>query len=408
MLKSPIRKVGGYGYFSGYLDRTVSSAWDTYGTQNGVHSKDALAQRIKQYARKNSKYFDQTDNPKIGCIELDNVVLLDDDNFVDLEECGHSFSRHIVKIKYFTESDNIHPKIESAYSTPSFVPITGLPGFTKVNQKDRLGQASFRELILKNYDYRCCISGERLPELLEAAHIQPYINEDSNHPQNGLCLRVDLHRLFDQRLISVSEDYSVKIGPELEGSSYAQFDKQKLFLPKDIWNWPSATALKLITMNSLSDDSNRTIDAGRIFAALAGNWTIVRDLGEAGQFTGDVTFHAADPTQPNVLRYREEGFLTRPDGKRFDGYREYDFVLHEDPAAIELLFRDPLSFGNRYVLLQFGEEGQEGICARDIHPCGDDFYHHCMIWNGPDHFETKIKITGPKKDHLLHSIYRRA
>jgi hypothetical protein len=31
-----------------------------------------------------------------------------------------------------------------------------------------------------------------------------------------------------------------------------------------------------------------------------------------------------------------------------------------------------------------------------------------MIWNGPDHFETKIKITGPKKDHLLHSVYRRA
>lgn len=148
--------------------------------------------------------------------------------------------------------------------------------------------------------------------------------------------------------------------------------------------------------------------ASEIFHALAGNWTLVRDLGAAGQFTGDVTFHAADPDQPNVLRYREEGFLTRPDGKRFDGYREYDFVLHEDLGAIELLFRDPLSFGNRYVLLQFGEEGEEGVCARDIHPCGEDFYHHCMIWNGPDHFETKIKITGPKKDHLLHSIYRRA
>jgi len=149
-------------------------------------------------------------------------------------------------------------------------------------------------------------------------------------------------------------------------------------------------------------------NASEIFQALAGNWTLVRDLGEAGQFTGDVTFHAADPDQPNVLRYREEGFLTRPDGKRFDGYREYDFVLHKDLGAIELLFRDPLSFGNRYVLLQFEEEGEEGVCARDIHPCGEDFYHHCMIWNGLDHFETKIKITGPKKDHLLHSIYRRA
>tara|TARA_B100000123_G_scaffold121324_1_gene89541 strand:+ start:1201 stop:1683 length:483 start_codon:yes stop_codon:yes gene_type:complete len=150
-----------------------------------------------------------------------------------------------------------------------------------------------------------------------------------------------------------------------------------------------------------------TPNASDIFAALAGNWSLVRDLGDTGQFTGKVTFHAADPDKPNVLRYREEGFLTRTDGKRFDGYREYDFVLHEDPAAIELLFRDPLSFGNRYVMLHFGEDATDGLCARDIHPCGEDFYHHCMIWQNNDHFETKIKITGPKKDHLLHSIYRR-
>ena len=147
--------------------------------------------------------------------------------------------------------------------------------------------------------------------------------------------------------------------------------------------------------------------ASNIFAALAGQWSLERDLGDVGRFVGDVTFEKAEPTKPEILRYREEGFLTRPDGKRFDGYREYDFVLHEDPAAIELLFRDPLSFGNRYVMLQFGEDATDGLCARDIHPCGEDFYHHCMIWQDDDHFETKIKITGPKKNHLLHSIYRR-
>ena len=153
---------------------------------------------------------------------------------------------------------------------------------------------------------------------------------------------------------------------------------------------------------------SKTKPEKRIFFSLVGNWLLVRDLGDVGQFVGDVTFHTADPDIPNILRYREEGFLTRPDGQTFDGYREYDFVLRENPPAIELLFRDPLSFGNRYVMLQFGEDAGDGLCARDIHPCGEDFYHHCMIWKNPDHFETKIKITGPKKDHLLHSIYRRA
>ncbi len=144
-----------------------------------------------------------------------------------------------------------------------------------------------------------------------------------------------------------------------------------------------------------------------IFQSLAGNWTLVRDLGPAGQFKGDVTFRLTEPDNPRMLRYREEGILERGDGKRFDGYREYDFVLHVDQPAIEMLFRDPLSFGNRYVLLQFDEDMSERLCARDIHPCGDDFYNHYMIWCDENHFETKIKITGPKKDHLLHSIYRR-
>lgn len=151
----------------------------------------------------------------------------------------------------------------------------------------------------------------------------------------------------------------------------------------------------------------KTGDEAKIFKFLPGAWSLARDLGSVGQFAGEVTFHAVEPDKPDTLRYREEGFLTRPDGMRFDGYREYDFVLHEDPAAIELLFRDPLSFGNRYVMLRFGEDADEGLCARDIHPCGDDFYHHCMIWRDETHFETKIKITGPKKDHLLHSVYRR-
>ncbi|MFC4237739.1 DUF6314 family protein [Thalassospira xianhensis] len=147
--------------------------------------------------------------------------------------------------------------------------------------------------------------------------------------------------------------------------------------------------------------------AATIFQSLPGDWTLVRDLGYTGKFRGNATFHLGEPEKPGFLRYREEGILERSDGKQFDGYREYDFVLHEDPPAIELLFRDPLSFGNRYVLLQFGEDANDGLCARDIHPCGDDFYHHCMIWHDENHFETKIKITGPKKDHLLHSIYRR-
>jgi hypothetical protein len=32
--------------------------------------------------------------------------------------------------------------------------------------------------------------------VVEAAHIQPYLGERSNHVGNGIGLRVDVHRLF--------------------------------------------------------------------------------------------------------------------------------------------------------------------------------------------------------------------
>ncbi|WP_375091222.1 HNH endonuclease [Peribacillus sp. RS7] len=36
------------------------------------------------------------------------------------------------------------------------------------------------------------ITGDSVYEVLEACHIQPYKNEDSNHMQNGILLRADI------------------------------------------------------------------------------------------------------------------------------------------------------------------------------------------------------------------------
>lgn len=39
MLKAPIRKIGGYGTFTRYVDMSASTAWQTYGLGNGVDSQ---------------------------------------------------------------------------------------------------------------------------------------------------------------------------------------------------------------------------------------------------------------------------------------------------------------------------------------------------------------------------------
>lgn len=61
----------------------------------------------------------------------------------------------------------------------------------------RPGQAKFRNAVLKAYSNQCFLTGESIGEVLEAAHIVPVTHGGADKSDNGICLRVDVHRLFD-------------------------------------------------------------------------------------------------------------------------------------------------------------------------------------------------------------------
>lgn len=42
--------------------------------------------------------------------------------------------------------------------------------------------------------------------MLEAAHIVPVAEQGSDDPSNGILLRADLHRLFDNGLMAINPD----------------------------------------------------------------------------------------------------------------------------------------------------------------------------------------------------------
>lgn len=244
MLKAPIRKIGGYGEFVRYADMSASDAWEAYGLGNGVDSKAELVRKIEHFAAKRSQSFHASDNPVIGCIELKDSVFLDQGAFVIPEDCGHAFPIQVVKLKYFDEPDGIAARIADTHVLEPFSLVAGNSERVATSRKDRKGQSLFRLAVLAGYGHRCCITGESIGELLEAAHIQPYVDERSNHVQNGLCLRVDLHRLFDAGLISISEEDTVEVSGRLTGTSYARFHGNALDLPKSESEHPSAVALK--------------------------------------------------------------------------------------------------------------------------------------------------------------------
>jgi putative restriction endonuclease len=106
----------------------------------------------------------------------------------------------------------------------------------------RVNQARFRKAILASYNATCCISGLQHEKLVIASHIVPWSEDKQNrlNPQNGLCLSALHDRAYDQGLITVMPDYTVRVSKALVTqahnayliSSLLCFDKQPISMPE--------------------------------------------------------------------------------------------------------------------------------------------------------------------------------
>jgi putative restriction endonuclease len=92
----------------------------------------------------------------------------------------------------------------------------------------RLGQGTFRVLVTEAYERRCAISGEKTLPALEASHIKPYASSGPHLVSNGLLLRADLHLLFDDGYLTLSDDLRVEVSGRIReqfenGRDYYRF-----------------------------------------------------------------------------------------------------------------------------------------------------------------------------------------
>lgn len=112
--------------------------------------------------------------------------------------------------------------------------------------RERPGQAKFRRELKLYYGNRCCISGCTVTEVLEGAHIDPYQNPASDHVQNGLLLRADLHTLFDRHLIAIHPDtLEVHVSKRLrDPAGYAAWHGVTLRVPDEPTHRPDLGALR--------------------------------------------------------------------------------------------------------------------------------------------------------------------
>jgi HNH endonuclease len=251
------RDIVGRGEFRNMRLSTISKAWLEFGKGNGVESEEDF--RIRAHEVLKIPKNDET----INCIILDNVELLEGPDFPKISDV--LWPRQIVGQKFFQESElaefdkhfaqgSISEKLQSKIGVlHSHLKDEG--AFDPSNLEDardivlraiiqRRGQHGFREKLLAAYEKQCAISQSSTVEVLEAAHIVPYLGPETNKLQNGILLRSDLHTLFDLGLLSVSKTYEVTVHPSLTKSDYNEYSGKKIHLPKDPGDWPSAAALE--------------------------------------------------------------------------------------------------------------------------------------------------------------------
>lgn len=129
---------------------------------------------------------------------------------------------------------------------PPYEPPKTPAGKSERMVRERPGQAVFRRNLKAAYGNRCCISGCSIAEVLEGAHIDPYIAPKSDNLRNGLLLRSDLHTLFDHFLIAIDPaTFVIHVAEQARGTAgYTDLDGVVLKFPTDPSHHPDLGALK--------------------------------------------------------------------------------------------------------------------------------------------------------------------
>ncbi len=197
-------KIASGEYFTKYLTMTVEWAWRAFGDEDGVVSPAQLSEMIAGYR---SRMGTREDNPKIGCIILNDVLYFDQKDWFNAPGSwrtivtGKTFRPDNPDTKWLLDRVEIRPRdiLLEPLADPkggAAVPAMG-ERYTESLTKHRLGQGAFRVFIADAYHDRCAITGERTMPVLQAAHIKPYAQDGPHAVSNGLFLRSDTHTLFD-------------------------------------------------------------------------------------------------------------------------------------------------------------------------------------------------------------------
>ena len=132
-------------------------------------------------------------------------------------------------------------------------------------------------------------------------------------------------------------------------------------------------------------------------AYLLGTWEVTRSLHDAelgdGRFEGCATF-SPDGEQ---IAWQETGRMRLGS---YDGPARRELRIVPAANGWEVRFAD----GRPFHALELGGAGQRCVLE---HPCGEDRYSGEFSLDGPDAFEIRWRVSGPRKAQALRGRYVR-
>ena len=245
-LKAPHNAIGGFGLVARFSRLPEWLAWDCFGEANGAPSFDAMESRLQEIRARNR--FKQTGKvPQIGCILLSDAVFFPSDLWIP-QPADWSSNNLTSKLYDLSHGEGLRiwqTCLQHATALGNLQHLAGgvaTPGLARYGKRQlvapRLGQGTFRVVVTDAYDRACAVTGEHSLPALEAAHIKPYSQSGPHEIPNGLLLRADMHRLFDQGYLTVTPDLRVEVSRRLRddyrnGHSYYPHHGKEITLPVD-------------------------------------------------------------------------------------------------------------------------------------------------------------------------------
>ncbi|MCG3201464.1 MAG: hypothetical protein NFCOHLIN_01334 [Gammaproteobacteria bacterium] len=251
-LHSPKNFIVGGGFFIRFSQLPCFLAWEAFGEKNGATSLRELIERVARY-----RHAPQTPGSVLGCNILNAPFFFLEHEWIPIPK---NWPANVQRgMTYDTNEsygralwDEVVMRLEqSTLAIADATKVADKPRFgAQYLTHARLGQGAFRVLVTDAYHRRCAVTGEKTLPALEAAHIQAHSAFGPNHVNNGLLLRADIHRLFDDGYVTIDRDLrflvSKRVREEFEnGREYYQFHGRPLVnLPDAPEERPSAAFLE--------------------------------------------------------------------------------------------------------------------------------------------------------------------